>query len=112
MTTPAFIALTAAASAYVEARNVQYAAEHLHRIRLLSRAPGSVINAALEEWNLATAAAGEAYHNLSQATLVAQRAVAAASVPHPAESRLPFVVEMASYARQAEMKRRFEKDCG
>jgi len=109
---PAFIALSAAASAYVEARNMQDAADHLHRIRLLSRAPASVISEALDNWNSATAEANEAYYKLAQATLVARRSITEASVPHPTESRLSFVAEMASYARQAEMRRKFEEDCG
>jgi hypothetical protein len=109
---PAFIALTNAAAAYVEAVRIQDAAEHLHRIRMLSRSPDSVIQNALGEWNAATAEAREAYHVLAEATEMAKRELAAATVPDPESPRLPLVVEMAVYARQAEMRRRFEKDCG
>ena len=112
MTAPAFIALTAAASAYVEARRLQDAAEHLHRIRLLSKAPDSVVRAAAEEWSRATAEASANYHELARCAEVASAAVRAANVPHPAPSRLPLAVEMAHHCRSEELRRQFELECG
>lgn len=106
-----FIALTDAATAYVEARSIQDAAEHLHRIRLLARAPDSVIREAAAEWSRATAEASSNYHELARCAEVASAAIKAANVPHPAPMRLPLAVEMAQHCRQAELRRQFEKDC-
>jgi len=112
MTSPAFIALTEAAQAYVNARKVQDAAEHLHRIRLLARSPESVVARASQEWAHATVQAAAAYHDLARAASVATAALAAANVPHPAAPRLPLAVEMAQYCRSEELRRQFERECG
>jgi len=108
---PAFVALTAAASAYIEARSIQDAAEHLHRIRLLARAPDSVIRDAAAEWSRASVEASANYHELARCAEVASAAVKAANVPHPAPMRLPLAVEMAHHCRSAELRRQFERDC-
>jgi len=88
-----FIALTEAATAYVEARSIQDAAEHLHRIRLLARAPDSVIREAAAEWSRATAEASSNYHELARCAEVASAAV------------------KAHHCRIEELRRQFERDC-
>ena len=108
---PAFIALSAAASAYIEARKLQDAAEHLHRIRMLARAPDSVIREAAAEWSRASVEATNNYHELARCAEVAAAAIRAAEIPQPESPRLPLAVEMAQCARQAEMLRQFERDC-
>ncbi len=110
MTAPAFIALSAAASAYIESRKLQDAAEHLHRIRMLARAPDSVIREAAAEWSRASVEATNNYHELARCSEVAAAAIRAAEIPQPESPRLPLAVEMAQCARQAELKRRFEED--
>jgi hypothetical protein len=108
---PAFIALSAAASAYIESRKLQDAAEHLHRIRMLARAPDSVIREAAAEWSRASVEATNNYHELARCAEIAAAAIKAAEIPQPESPRLPLAVEMAQCARQAEMLRQFERDC-
>jgi hypothetical protein len=106
---PSFISLSDAASAYVEARQAQDLAQHMHRIRMLSRSPESVIGMAAQEWNSATAVVNAKYYDLARCVAVAAAAIKAANVPQPATSLLPLVVDMAQHCRQSELNRQFER---
>ena len=65
----------------------------------------------LADWQRADAEFRAAWHEFVRATNEATLEQVAASVPHPEQVRLPFAVEMAAYARQAEMRRQFESEC-
>lgn len=66
----------------------------------------------LQAWRDADNKAREAWHEFVRCTVEATQEAAGASVPDPRMSRLPFAVEMAQHCRQAELRRRFEEECG
>lgn len=65
----------------------------------------------LTEWQQADAAFRAAWHEFVRVTNEATLEQIAATVPHPEQVRLPFAVELAHFARQAEMRRQFEAEC-
>lgn len=66
----------------------------------------------LQAWRDADNKAREAWHEFVRCTAEATQEAAGASVPDPKMARLPFAVEMAQHCRQAELRRRFEEECG
>ena len=105
---PALHRLAGIAADLVRAKSRVDAAEAAYkRMFVAGRQPGEP----LAEWQKADAAFRETWHEFVRVTAEATLERAAAQVPHPDPVRLPFCVEMAHYARQAEMRRQFEAEC-
>lgn len=107
-TPPALHRLTGAAADLVRAKGRLDAAEAAYK-RMFT--VGRQVGEPLTEWQQADAAFRAAWHEFVRVTNEATIEKIAATVPHPEQVRLPFAVEMAHYARQAEMRRQFEAEC-
>jgi hypothetical protein len=63
------------------------------------------------EWQRADTAHRAAWHEFARVVSEATVEQIAATVPHPEAPRLPLAVEMAQFARQAELRRQFKRGC-
>lgn len=107
-TPPALHRLTGVCADLVRAKARLDAAEAAYkRMFVAGRQPGEP----LTEWQQADAAFRAAWHEFVRVTNEATLEQIAATVPHPEQVRLPFAVELAHFARQAEMRRQFEAEC-
>lgn len=109
-TSPALHRLIGTAADLVRAKARLDAAEAAYK-RMFTVGRQAGIGAALAEWQRADADFRAAWHEFVRVTNEAMLEQVAATVPHPEQARLPFAVEMAQYARQAEMRRQFEAEC-
>jgi hypothetical protein len=109
--TPAARRLLGAAQDLVRARAVLDRAEATYQAMFRTGRMGAT-EEPLQAWKDADSKARDCWHEFVRCTTEATQEAAGASVPDPPLARLPFAVEMAQYSRQAEMKRRFEEECG
>lgn len=108
--TPAARRLLGAAQDLVRARAVLDRAEAAYQSAFRVGRIGATVDP-LQAWRDADSAHRDCWHKFVRCTNEATQEAAGASVPDPQMARLPFAVELAHYARQAEMKRRFEEEC-
>lgn len=109
--TPAARRLLGAAQDLVRARSALDRAEAAYRAAFRTGRM-SATEEPLQAWKDADSKARDCWHEFVRCTVEATQEAAGASVPDPQMSRLPFAVEMAQHCRQAELRRRFEQECG
>lgn len=109
--TPAARRLLAVAQDLVRARAALDRAEAQYQA-MFRTGRISKIEELLQTWKTADTKHRDCWHEFVRCTHEAAQEAAGASVPDPEPARLPFAVELAQYARQAEMRRRFDEECG
>lgn len=109
--TPAARRLLAAAQDLVRARSSLDRAEAVYQAVFRSGRMGATADP-LQDWRNADSKHRDCWHEFVRCTAEATQEAAGASVPDPQMSRLPFAVELAQHCRQAELRRRFEQECG
>lgn len=109
--TPAARRLLGAAQDLVRARSALDRAEAVYQAVFRSGRLGAT-EQPLQAWKDADSSHRDCWHEFVRCTNEAEQEATGASVPDPQMARIPFAAELAQYARQAEMRRRFDEECG